>query len=239
MVEAELEVFLSRAVAPTRRIALGSLSLPSDGLPVEMAQVLLGGIAATFGRRLDTADRRELLRLASDVELGRRVPQPRLRHRFQVDRIGLQRSVHRVTADRAGRLHLDLDHHRGTAAQHALVAVYASRMLGDAGRVAVIESVRRGLRWRGPLGPALIDHLRTGRLGGRLAAGSGAGRLDPTAWAMEVLGLRQAAGSPTNGQVRAAFREAVRATHPDLGGLSDLAAERLADIDSARRVLLG
>ena len=56
MVLAELEAFLSRPVAPTRRVALGSLDLPGDPAP-GFGGILLGGIAgiAVSQRRLEDA----------------------------------------------------------------------------------------------------------------------------------------------------------------------------------------
>ncbi|MBA3267115.1 MAG: hypothetical protein H0T70_02515, partial [Acidimicrobiia bacterium] len=90
MLLAELEIRHSRAVAPTRRIALGSQWLPTDPAP-GYGGVLLGGIVAAHIGDLHPDLRGELDGLIDDLENNRRIPQPRLRHRFQVDVVGLDR----------------------------------------------------------------------------------------------------------------------------------------------------
>ena len=52
MIVAELEVFHSRPVAPTRRVAVGSTLLPMDPPPGHGA-MLLAAVAATFAPMLD------------------------------------------------------------------------------------------------------------------------------------------------------------------------------------------
>jgi hypothetical protein len=236
VVIAELEGWFSRAVAPTRRVAVGELRLPADGAG-EAAALLLGGLCARFGRNLDEDDLVELQRLIRDVELDRRIPQPRLRHRFQQDRIGLQRCTHRLVQDRGGWYHLDLDHHGGTPEQQVLAAVYAARSLRGPARRLAVDGLSRGLEWRGDLGPELLGHLRLGGPAGQL--GPAAGYADPVAWAIAVLGLSNLEGRPSRTQVRNAFRLRLRAVHPDHGALSEGAAERISEIDAARRILLG
>ena len=199
--------------------------------------MLLGGIAAGFGRRLDGDDRLELERLLGEAESGRRIPQPRLRHRFQADRVGLQRCTHRLVQDRGGFFHLDLDQHRGTPAQQTLAAVYTARSLPGERRQPVVEALRRGLHWRGELGPELLGFLRLGAPARRL--GVAAGAADPVSWAVGVLGLSSLDGRPGRDAVRQAFRDGLRRVHPDHGGAGDGAAERIAELDSARRILLG
>src|ERR671912_41559 len=91
---AELEVFHSRPIAPTRRVALGDSDLPVSPAP-GFGGILLGGVVAAFMPALDPDLFDDLDRLTLQLEAGMRIPQPRLRFRMQVDRIGLQRSVHR------------------------------------------------------------------------------------------------------------------------------------------------
>ena len=236
MVVAELEAYFSRPFAPTRRIALGDLRLPSRDAS-DAAGVLLGGVAASVAAGLEDDDRHDLLRLLVDVEHGRRIPQPRLRHRFQKDRVGLKACTHRLVQDRGGFLHLDLDHDAGTSTQQSLAAVYAVRGLDTAQRGAVAATVRRGIAWRGDLGPELVGHLRMGTSGRRL--GVAAGAADPLAWALGVLGLSSADGRPPRPEVQRAFRTALRGAHPDHGADEEAAADRIAELDAARRILLG
>ena len=93
MLLAELEIRHSRAVAPTRRVALGPHWLPTEPAP-GYGGILLGGIVAAHFGDVDPELRGEFLGLVDDLEHGRRIPQPRLRHRFQTDVVGLDRSRH-------------------------------------------------------------------------------------------------------------------------------------------------
>jgi hypothetical protein len=235
MILAELEVFTSRAIAPTRRVALGSSDLPMDPAP-GFGGVLLGGVAARFGPYLDEDLADEVDWLLDEVGRGRRIPQPRLRHRFQVDRVGLQRARHRLVGE-GESIRLDLDEERGTPAQHVLCAVYAAGTARPATRPVVIEAVRRGLRWRGDLGDALLAHLSGHR--GRVDV-SVVG--DPIRWALSVLSLADRLGasgpSPSRRDVQQAFRDGLRDAHPDHGGDDLAAADRIAQLAEARRILL-
>jgi len=101
------------------------------------------------------------------------------------------------------------------------------------------------VRWDGGAGDDLIAVL----------AGVGVGRPlstraleDPRSWAIEVLGLTRTGpatatrnGSAAVGRatVQRRFREQVRAAHPDHGGDADAAAQRIAELTEARRILLG
>ncbi len=235
MILAELEAYQSRPIAPTRRIALGRLDLPCDPAPGS-GGVLLGGILARFVPELDEDTATEVHQLLSDVERGRHVAQPRARHRLQTDRIGLRPCHHRLVG-RGESLHLEIDDTRGTPAQHVLAAVYATGTVAAPLRPAVVASVRKGMRWSGPIGSPLISHL-VGR--GRDLPVSAAA--DPVAWALRVLRLvtaRSGHPSPSRRDVQQAFRVQLRAAHPDHGADDDVAAERIADLAEARRILLG
>lgn len=234
MILAELELFLSRPIAPTRRVALGSSKLPVDPGP-GFGGVLLGGVVARFAPRLDDEMFEEVGWLAAEVCQGRRIPQPRLRHRFQVDRVGLQRSRHRLVGV-GETVRFDFDEERGTAAQHVLCAIYAAGALEEVHRVAVFDAIGRGLRWRGPIGERLIAEL-TGR--GRGVAASAAG--DPVRWALDVLAIRHPERGgvvPERHVVQRAFRDGLRDAHPDHGGDGEAAAERIERLRAARRILL-
>src|SRR4051794_9115601 len=98
MLLAELEVRHSREVAPTRRVALGPHWLPTDPAP-GYGGILLGGIVATHLENVSPDLRVELLDLVDDLEEGKRVAQPRLRHRFQTDVVGLERTCHALVGN--------------------------------------------------------------------------------------------------------------------------------------------
>ena len=228
MVLAELEVFHNRPFSPTRRIALGRRDLPVDP-PPGFGAVLLGGIAAVAAEELDGEDRDGLRRLIHHLEHGHRAPQPQLRHRFQTDTHGLART-HAVLQGGGEEVELDFDGD-GSPIQLTLGAVYAAGQLGHTVRTRVFDVVRRGLAWRGPIGPATIRHL-AGDADLRWAATAFA---DPRLWALDVLGLGEAAGIK---DVQRRYRTLLRLAHPDHGGEADEAADRIADLTAARRILL-
>lgn len=231
---AELEVFHSRPIAPTRRVALGRLNLPAMPAP-GFGGLLLGGIVAGHIDGLDPDLFDDLHRLTLQVQEGHRVPQPRLRHRFQQDRIGLTRSVHRLVG-RGEDVAFDLDE-KGAPAQHILAAVYAAGQLPLASRGRVMDAIRKGMRWTGSLDRSFVTHL-SGL--DRSRDWSSAAFHDPVQWALGILGLSaEAAGViPDRGDVQRQFRDLLRVAHPDHGGDSDDAARRIADLAEARRILL-
>jgi hypothetical protein len=237
MVLAELEVFLSRPIAPTRRVALGSCTLPMDPAP-GFGGILLAGIVARFARELDEEMLSDLGYLLSELERGQRVPQPRLRHRFQRDRVGLQRARHRLVGV-GEELRFQFDE-RGTAAQNVLCAVYAAARVPDAVRPAVMASIRRGLEWAGPVDERLIAHLS-----GRSIPPSVAVVGDPVLWALDVLDLSEGRVDvadrdiPSRRSVQRAFRQGIRDAHPDHGADDEAAAARISELAEARRILLG
>ena len=98
MLLAELEVWHSRPVTPTRRISLGNLILPVDPAP-GFGGLLLGAVVAAHLDSIDDDLHADVHRLLAQVDHGERVVQPRLRHRFQVDRHGLGVSRHRLEGE--------------------------------------------------------------------------------------------------------------------------------------------
>lgn len=231
MVLAELEVFQSRPIAPTRRVALGACTLPVSP-PPGFGGILLGAVAGAFVGGVDPDLLDDLDRLTHQLEHGHRIPQPRLRHRFQTDHVGLNRRVHRLVGD-GERLHLELDTSEGTSpGPQVLAVVYAAARLPIESRGPVMRVVRRGLRWRGPVDDHLLEVV-TGR--GAHLVGSVGRYADPEAWALGILGLTT---SPDRKAVQARFRELLRVAHPDHGGGDDVAAERIAELTEARRILL-
>ncbi len=234
MILAELEVFHSRPIAPTRRVALGRTILPVTPAP-GFGGLLLGGIVAGHIEELDPDLFDDLHRLTLQLQEGMRVPQPRLRHRFQTDRIGLTRSIHRLVGE-GEDLRFEFEE-KGAAAQHILAAVYAAGQLPLTARPRVMDTIRKAMRWSGQLDHVFITHL-SGLDRGR--DWSTEAFRDPVQWALGVLGLGDGVVAPVPGRgaVQRQFRDRLRAAHPDHGGDTDEAARRIADLTEARRILL-
>ena len=227
-----MEVFHSRPIAPTRRVALGDRDLPVTPAP-GFGGVLLGGIVAAHMPVLDPELFDDLDRLTRQLEAGYRIPQPRLRHRLQTDRIGLQRSVHRLRGE-GEELRFEIDD-KGSPAHHILAAVYAAGALPLGPRSRVMESIRKAMRWSGPIDGELVAYL-SGL--SRHQDWSAEAYRDPVAWALGVLGLNEDAHRPGRRAIQRRFRDLVRVAHPDHGGDRGLAALRLAELSEARRILL-
>ena len=229
---AEVEVFHSRPIAPTRRLALGGRMLPLDRSP-GAGTLLLAGILARYGPALnpDDFDIEDLEQLAGELERGQRIVQPRLRYRLQVDRIGLLRSSLRLVAGAQGPEFRFSD--QGDPLVFALAGLYAAGSLLPAERPAVFACMRKGLSWRGPIGPDLIAYLgaRTDRTGWTSA------QIDPLGWALTTLGFSGDAPKPSKDEVRRAYRQALMSAHPDHGGDYKDAADRIAELSEARRLL--
>lgn len=233
---AELEIYHSRPFAPTRRLALGRSDLPVDPAPGP-GGILLGAVIAQFRGELDEELFENMLKLTMQLQEGQRIVQPRLRHRFQEDRHGLTRSRARLRRD-GDALTVDLDNH-GSGLQMMVGVVYTAGSLPAAGRRTVMDAVRKGMRWTGPLDRSLYAHL-SGLTAGRewdVAAYD-----DPVQWALHTLGMSaEDDGSiriPDRKSIQRRFRDALREAHPDHGGDSDDAATRINDLTEARRILL-
>jgi hypothetical protein len=232
MIVAELEVFHSRPVAPTRRVAIGNSLLPMDPPPGHGA-TLLAAIAATFAPMLDADLADDYTRLLRQIDRGQRISQPRLRHRFQQDRIGLTRSTHRLLAE-GSRLRFRIEKGTGTPEQFLLAAAYACAPLSIAERTAAIAAINVGLTWRGALDGRFVSRV----LGRSTNAAMPALALsDPVGWALRILGI-EADTNLSKATVQRRFRERLRDAHPDHGAKNDGAAERIADLAEARRILL-
>lgn len=292
MVLAELNAYVSRPIAPTRRIALGHAKLPCTPAP-GMGAVLLAGIVARYAAFLDDDSQVDLVALMGQIERGERVPQPRLRHRFQVDHVGLQPIRYRLFAD-DDTVRFHIEDEKATPAQHALTAVYGAGTIGQGSVRGVVRVIRRAMSFPGGSDRDLIRFL-TGYSHGGVSA-----LADPVLWAMEVLDLRlvesvplddhpRVGGShrarvaeyadqglapsgdaelrwtktsgpsastsrsepddtralpaglvrfPTRSEVQRAFRRQLRHSHPDHGAERIGAAQRIAELAEARRILL-
>ena len=233
MILAEFEVFHSRNYSPTRRLALGYRDLPADP-PPGFGPLLLGGVVAVGAEELDEEDVDALLTLMAQLEHGQRVVQPRIRNRFQTDKHGLARTVGRLLGG-GEQLEYDFDGN-GSPLQMALAATYAAGQFPLNVRPRVLDVLRAGLRWRGPIGPSLIGHLSGGR---GAPAWSVAAYLDPNQWALDLLGFGDRDRTPSKREVQRIFRKLVRDAHPDHGAESEGAAQRIAELTEARRILLG
>ncbi len=232
MILAELEVWHSRPFTPTRRVALGHLVLPANP-PPGFGGLLLGAVVAAHLGGVDDELVPDIHRLVNEVERGHRIVQPRLRHRYQVDRHGLARSRHRLIGENED-IGFELENH-GSALQQVLGAVYAVERLDPSIRHPVTTVLHKALRWHGPVGPPLVAHL-AGIDGGGPA--TWAALADPVAWALDVLGFPPGTTSPAKKAVIACFRSRLRAVHPDHGGEKVGASRAIADLNEARRILL-
>lgn len=228
MLLAEIEVWHTRPAVPTRRVALGHLVLPVDPAP-GFGGLLLGAVVAGHLGRIDDEMLPDIHRLIAQVERGDRVVQPRLRHRFQVDRHGLARSTHRLVGE-GDEIRFDF-HSVGTDLAQVLGAIYAVERLETESRRIVAPVLHKAMQWRGPIGTALIGHL-AGATTTTLAA-----LADPRAWALDVLGFPPGTNRPSKREVMARYRLQMRVIHPDHGGDRDSAGSAILELNEARRIL--
>jgi len=228
MLLAELEVWHTRPLAPTRRLALGNLVLPVDPAP-GFGGLLLGAVVA--GHLGDVPDELvpDVHRLIHQIEQGQRVVQPRMRHRFQVDRHGLALSTHRLVGD-GDALNVDF-HTTGTGLAQVLGAIYAVERLEVSSRQVVVPLLHKAMRWKGRVGPELIAHL-AGTASSTLAT-----LADPRAWALDILGFPVGSPTPSKRDVTAQFRSKMRSVHPDHGGDQTTASTAVFELAEARRIL--
>jgi len=228
---AELEIRHSRPIAPTRRVAIGDdLYLPTEPAP-GFGGILLACIVATFAQELDDEMSDELHDLLEDLERGLSISQPRLRHRFQVDVVGLDRSHHRLYGQ-GESFHLDLEA-KGHPMPQVLGAAYTAGMLSSSAKGPVFRLLRKATLWAGPPGPKLLAFLQ----GGEAAYRSWATAANDERWALAVLGFDPSDG-PDADDVGRRYRDLVRLAHPDAGGEARLAGQRITELNEARRVLL-
>ena len=159
-----------------------------------------------------------------------------MRHRLQADRVGLRPCSHRLlTSD--GTLDFDFAVDKGTPAQHALSAIYAAGTVPRTARPAVmdvgpegtpVERHDRTVADRPPQRPDLV--VRAVVRGDRRPGGMGARCPRPRDGKADAIDAKQ---------VQRAFRSQLRDAHPDHGANDDGAAQRIAELTEARRILLG
>jgi hypothetical protein len=228
---AELEVWHSRPVAPTRRVSLGHMFLPIDPLP-GFGGLLLGAVVAYFLPSFDDDFLPDLSRLVSQVERGDHIVQPRLRHRFQVDHVGLGSTVHRLIGD-GDNISFELSDTQSPM-QQVLGAIYATERFEATPRRAIAGLLHRAMRWDGPVGPSFITYLAgvTGSQVSQFAAFA-----DPIAWSLDILGFAPGTLKPSKKEVTAHYRNRLIEVHPDHGGQADDASKLIAELGEARRIL--
>lgn len=223
---ASLNGYVSRPIAPTRRLALGPLSVP-EGRPPGSAAALLSGVAAEFGHRLSPDQLGDIEVLIEAVRLGRRVVQPAARHRLQQDRVGLTAVSYRLIEDR-GALRLDWRHGASSPLQALLLALYACQQSDWDVRTQRLAAFGRGLQHRGGPSDAFLRRA--------LASPGGAIATHDADWAIRLLGLQGTRWRRRDIQV--AYRRRLVEVHPDQGGSHDDAPERIAALGEARRILI-
>lgn len=229
MLLAELEIWHTRPVTPTRRVALGHLVLPTDPAP-GLGGVLLAAVVAAYLPDVDEELVPDIGRLIDQVTRGDRVVQPRLQHRYQVDRHGLAVSVHQLNGD-ADNVTFDL-HSMGRPLSQVLGAVYALERLDFDARRVLAPVLHRALRWRGPIGPSFVADISG------VSRGDLVGLTDPRVWALDLLGFPMGTVKVTKKEVMAKFRLKLRDAHPDHGGSDALAGSAIERLGEARRILL-
>ena len=232
MLLAEIEVRHSRAVAPTRRVALGELWLPTDP-PPGYGGVLLGGIVAAHLGEVDLETRIDFIALLDDLVAGEDIRQPRLRHRFQTDMIGLDRTLHKLTGTAESASEFEIGGF-GRSVPQLLGVIYAAGRLHEAARPAVFTAIRKAAQWEGSVGHDLIEHLSDLR---SLPPVSWRRFATDERWARKVLGFGPES-EPERGEVVARFRSLLRESHPDHGADSEGAGQRILELTEARRILL-
>ncbi len=231
MLLAEIEIYHNRPITPTRRIALGQMFLPVDPAP-GFGGLLLSAIVAGNMATVDDDLLPDVARLVRQIGNGQNVVQPRLRHRYQVDRLGLAKTTHRLVAD-GEHLRFELaDNNEGL--QQVLGAVYAVERFAAEPKRAIASLVERAMRWNGSLGPSFVAYLG-GVEGGTLR--SALAFADPVAWALDILSFPAEATGLSKREVSKRFRDKLRDVHPDHGAADEGASELISDLAEARRIL--
>ena len=235
MILAELNVWHSRSAVPTRRVALGDDKLSFEPAPGP-GGLLLASVVATYSQRLDDDGNADLNELLDRLEIGARIPQPRLRHRLQQDRIGLTSSTHRLVSLANGNISVELAP-SDRPEPHVLAALYRAGHEPSPTRRSLFTLLRSARRWQGQDTRDLLRYL-TG--GSSEVPWKGNQIVDPVAWALEVLGFPMQSGTdlPDSRSVRRTFRRMLRSAHPDYGGSASEAGSRIDALTAARNILL-
>lgn len=230
MLLAECEIRHSRPVAPTRRVALGLQVLPTEPAP-GWGPVLLGGMIAANIGELEPDELPDVWDFVDDLEAGRRISQPRLRHRFQRDVVGLDRTVYALLGE-GEHVWFDLSD-SALPAVSVLGALYAAAALPLEQHPLVFRVMRKAMLWEQKLDGEFVAHL----LGDDAAFSRWRSLPTDHRWALKLLGFGPN-DAPTAQMIQNAFREAVWKAHPDRGGEYDDAGQRMVELTQARKLLL-
>ena len=236
MLLAELEVWHSRpghadpagrarppgaAGRPARRASAGCCSAPSS-------PPTCGGV--------DQDLLPDLHRLINEIERGQRVVQPRLRHRYQVDRHGLARSTHRLIGRAARTISFQFENN-GIAAAAGARRRLRRRAARRRRRATPSPACCTGrMRWNGPVGPSLVTYL-AGVSGARASSLHGLRRPGGVGARRARLRARHGRARPSR-EVLAQLPRPAHEVHPDHGGDEVAASKRSATSAEARRILL-
>ncbi len=181
------------------------------------------------------------------------MPRIGLRYRLQTDVHGLDLSRHRLLED-AGVLVVELDVH-GAPSPQVIGSIMAAAAMGPTTRRKALRAIDAAIAQPGVIPePFLVRRLLHGVPSERppMAASGPVGPINgvilPDAakwagvpserrWAMEVLGLG-AEMKLDRTDIQKRFRRLLRTAHPDHGGESVGAAERIAELTEARELLL-
>jgi len=230
----ELVVRHTRRTSPTRRVAVERFDHPDTGAPLAPG-ILLGAVVARHKAALDEVQRDRLADLLALIAQGERMPFRALRYRVQTDRVGLDRSVHRLVM-RGEAPVADIDAH-GPGTPQVVGALMALASLRGQGRRAGVRLVRSACEMEWTRGSDVARRLMSEADVRVLTQ-----RERPAATPEEEAALRTLGFGlwerPTRAEVVAAFRRLVRAVHPDHGAESLGAGLRMAALASARSLLL-
>jgi hypothetical protein len=226
MLLAEVEIRHSRPVAPTRRVALGFSVLPTDPAP-GWGPVLLAALVSVNAAELEAESLNDLCDLIDDLEEGISIAQPRLRHRFQKDVIGLDRSVHSMHAD-GDLVSFDFDDH-ALPEVNLLGAVYAASQLPVETRTRAFSCIRKALLWKTTVDAAFVAFV----MGDDSAFARWMSMPLEVQTSLRLLGYGPD-DRPSRDEIKDRFRERVWAAHPDRGG----DAELMLELNRAKQVLL-
>jgi hypothetical protein len=220
--------------SPTRRVAVERFTWPEERAP-HAPGVLLAGVAVANLPYLDEGLLDRWDDLIGAIAKGEPLPPRALRHRIQTDIVGLDRSEHRLVMHGKGPL-LEIDRHGPALPQLVGVLSATAGLRGQRRRTALsLLRTAKTIGWNG--GRAVAADLFRAADASVVDAGAPDAVSPEAERALLALGFG-AWERPSRSQVLGAFRRLVRAAHPDHGGDTEMASERVAELDTARRFLL-